>query len=101
MRQGCLLTFIQYSTRIPRQSNKAREEIGIQNRKERNQITPTCRWYDLYLKVPKRLCQKILRSDKHYGKVADYKINAQKNQLLFCIPEQAEKEIGKTKSHLQ
>jgi hypothetical protein len=59
-----LPTLIQYSTRIPSQSNKAREKNRRDSNKEgRSQIIPICRWH---VTIVKRFHQKTTRSDKHF-----------------------------------
>jgi hypothetical protein len=69
MKHGCLLSpllfniVLEFLTRAIRQE----KEIKGHQRKRRSQIIPNCRQYDLILKGPQTLYQKIpLRSHKHF-----------------------------------
>ena len=51
----------------------------------------------LYIKKPKDTTRKLLEIIKEFGKVAGYKINAQKSlAFLYSNDEKSEREIKKT-----
>jgi hypothetical protein len=103
-RMPILPTFIQYSTAIPSQSNKAKEEIkGIQIGKEKlklslfaNDMILFADDLILYIKDPKNSTKIFLHIINTFSKVAGYKINIQKSvAFLYINNEQTKKEITK------
>jgi hypothetical protein len=89
-----LPTPIQYSSRIPSKSNKARRRIkGIQIGKELLKVSLFTNNMTLYLKDPKNFTSNLLYTINSFSNVAGYKINLQKSlDFIYTNNEQTEKE---------
>ena len=74
-----------------------KEVKGIQIRKEEVKLSLFADDMLLYRENPKDVTRKLLELINEFGKVAGYKINAQKSlALLYTNDEKSEKEIKET-----
>ena len=65
--------------------------------KRRSKTVTVCRWHDTYIENPKDATRKLLELINEFGKVAVYKINAQKSlSFLYTNDEKSEWEIKET-----
>ena len=78
---------------------EAKEIKGIQIRKEEVTLSLFADGMILYLKNSKDATRKLLELNNEFGKVARYKINAQKSlAVLYTNDEKSEREIKETLS---
>ena len=93
-----LTTIIQHSFGSPSHSNQRRKEIkGIQIGKEEVKLSLFADDMTLYIDNPKDATRKLLELINEFGKVAGYKINAQKSLgFLYTNNERSEREIKET-----
>ena len=95
-----LATFIQHSFGSPSHGNQRRKEIKwIQIGKEEVKLALFADDMILYIENPKHTTRELLQLINEYGKVAGYKINAQKSTaFLYTNKEKSEREIKETLS---
>ena len=102
-RQGCSLSILLFNTVLKVLAMTIREEKeikGIQIGNEELKLLLFAVDMILYIENPKDASRKLLEQINEFGKVAGYKINAQKSlTLLYTNNEISEKEI-KEKYHL-
>ena len=93
-----LSTLIQHSFGSPSHSNQRRKEIkGIQIGKEEIKLSLFVDDMILYIENPKGATRKLLEQINEFGKVAGYKINAQKSlAFLYTNNKKSEREIKET-----
>ena len=91
---SAVATIIQHRFGSPSHSNQRRKEIkGIQIGKQVN-LSLFADDMILYIKNPKDATRKLLELINEFGKVAGYKINAQKSlAFLYTNNERSEREI--------
>ena len=76
---------------------EVKEIKGIQIRKEELKLSLFADDMILYIENPKDATRKLLEPINEFGKVAGYKINAQKSlTFLYTIDEKSESDIKKT-----
>ena len=78
-RQGCLLSPLLFNIVLEVLATAIREEKGIQIRKEAVKLSLFADDVILYIENPKDASRKVLELINEFGKVAGYKINAQKS----------------------
>ena len=93
-----LTTLIQHSFGSPSHSNQRRKKIkGIQIGKEEVNLSVFADDMILYIENLKDATRKLLELINEFGKVAGYKINAQKSlAFLYNNNERLEREIKET-----
>ena len=99
-RQGCPLSPLLFNIVLEVLAIAIREEKeinGIQIGKEEIKMSLFADDMILYIKNPKDVTRKLLELINEFGKVAGYKINAQKSlAFLYTNDEKSESEIKKT-----
>ena len=96
-----LTTTIQHSFGSFSHSNQRRKEIkGIQIRKEEVKLSLFADDIILYIENPKDVTRKLLELINEFGKVAGYKINAQKSLAFLYTNDENLKEKLRKHSHL-
>ena len=102
-RQGCPLSPLLFNKVLEVLATAIREEKeikGIQIGKEEVKLSLFADDVILYIEKPKDAIRKLLELINEFGKVAEYKINAQKSLVfLYTNDEKPEREI-KEHSHL-
>ena len=89
-----LTTFIQHSFGSPSHSNQRRKRNGIQIGKEELKLSLFADDMILYIENPKDCTRKLLELIHKFGKVAEYKINTQKQiAFLYTNNKRSEREI--------
>ena len=100
MRQGCPLSPLLFNIVLEVLATAIREEKeikGIQIGKEDIKLSLFAYDMILYIENPKNATRKLLELINEFGKVAEYKINAQKSlAFLYTNDEQSEREIKET-----
>ena len=93
-----LATLIQHSFGSPSHSNQRRKEIkGTQTGKEEVKQSLFADDMILYIENPKDATRKLLELINEFGKIAGYKINAQKSlAFLYTKNKISEREIKET-----
>ena len=93
-----LTTIIQHSFGSFSHSNQRRKRNKRNpNRKIRSKTVTACRWHDTIHRDAKDATRKLLELINDSGKVAGYKINAQKSlAFLYMNYEKSEREIKET-----
>ena len=93
-----LNSIIQYSFGSPSHGNQRRKRNKSNtNRKRRSKTVTVCRRHDTIHSNPKDVTRKLLELINKFGKVAGYKINAQKSLAsLYTNNGRSEKEIKET-----
>ena len=93
-----LTTIIQHSFVSLSTAIRDKKEVkGIQIRKEEVNLSLFADDMILYIENPKNATRKLLELINEFGKVAGYKINAQKSLIfLYTNDENSEREIKKT-----
>ena len=98
-RQGCPLSPLLFNIVLEVLATPIREEEikGTQIRKEEVKLSLFADGIILYIENPKDATRKLLELINEFGRVAGYKINAQKS-LAFLYPndEKSEREIKET-----
>ena len=101
-RQGCLLSPLLFNIVLEFLATAIREEKeikGIQIRKEEVKLSLFAYVMILYIENPKDATRKLLELINEFGKVAGYKINAQKSlAFLYTNDKKSEREIKETLS---
>ena len=99
-RQGCPLSPLLFNTVLEVLATAIREEKeikGIQNGKEEVKLSLFADDMILYMENPKDATRKLLELINEFGRVAGFKINAQKSlAFLFTNDEKSEREIKET-----
>ena len=99
-RQGCPLSPLLFNIVVEVLATAIREEKeikGIQIRKEEVKLSLFADDMILYIENPKDATRKLLELINKFGKVAGYKINAQKSPaFLYSNDEKSEREIKET-----
>ena len=97
-RMSILTTIIQHSLEVLAMAIREEKEIkGIQIGKEELKLSLFADDMILYVDNPKDATRKLLELINEFGKVAGYKINAQKSlAFLYTNNERSEREIKKT-----
>ena len=102
MRQGCPLSPLLFNIVWEFLATAIREEKeikGIQIGKEDVKLSHFADDMVLYIENPKHTTRELLQLINEYGKVAGYKINAQKSTaFLYTNKEKSEREIKETLS---
>ena len=100
IRQGCPLLPLLFNIVLEVLAAAIREDKeikGIQTGKEEVKLSLFADDIILYIENPKDATRKLLELINEFGKVAGYKINAQKSlAFLYTNDEKSEKEIKKT-----
>ena len=92
-----LTTMIQHSFGSVSHSNQRRKRNKRNTDWKRSKTVTVCQWHDTILENPKDAPRKLLELINEFGKVAGYKINAQKCLVfLYTNNEKSEREIKKT-----
>ena len=93
-----LATIIQHSFGSPSHGNQRRKIMkGIQSGKEEVKLSLFADDMILYIENPKDTTRKLLELINEFGKVAGYKINAQKSlAFLYTNNKRSEREIKET-----
>ena len=93
-----LTTIIQHSFGSPSMAIREEKEIkGIQTGKEEVKLSLFADDMILYIESPKDASRKLLELINEFGKVAGYKINAQKPlAFLYSNDEESEREMKET-----
>ena len=95
-------TVIQHSTRSPGLSVRQEKEIkGLQIGKEVVKLSLFADDMILYIENPKDSTPRLLELIQHFGRVAGYKINAQKSVAFLYTNNETEEEKLRIQSHLQ
>ena len=98
-RQGCPLSPLLFKTFLEVLTTAIRDEKGIQIGKEEVKLSLFADDMILYIENPKDATRKLLELINEFGKVAGYKINAQKSlAFLYTKDEKSEREIKETNS---
>ena len=96
-RQGCPLSPLLFNTVLEVLATVIREEKEIQIGKEEIKLSLFADDMIIYIKNPEDATRKLLELINEFGKVAGYKINAQKSlTFLYTNDEKSESEIKKT-----
>ena len=99
-RQGCSLSPLLFNIVLEVLATAIRDEKeikGIQIRKEEVKLSLFSDDMILYIAIPKDSTRKLLELINEFGKVAGYKINAQKSlAFLYTNDEKSEREIKET-----
>ena len=99
-RQGCLLSPLLFNIVLEVLATAIREEKeikGIQIGKEEVILSLFADDMILYIDNPKDAARKLLELINEYGKISEYKINAQKSlAFLYTINKRSEREIKDT-----
>ena len=99
-RQGCPLSLLLFNTVLEVLATAIREEKeikGIQTGKEEVKLSLFADDMVLYIQNPKDATRKLLELINEFGKVAGYKINAQKSlAFLYTDDAKSEREIKET-----
>ena len=99
-RQGCSLSTLLFNIVLEVLAMAIREEKeirGIQIGKEEVKLSLFADDMILYIENPKDATRKLLELISEFGKVAGYKINAQKSLAFLCTNnERSEREIKET-----
>ena len=99
-RQGCPLSPLLFNTVLEVLATAIREEKeikGIQIRKEKVKLSLFTDDMMLYIENPKDATRKLLELINEFGRVAGYRINAQKSlAFLYTNGEKSEREIKET-----
>ena len=96
-RQGCPLSPLFFNIVLEVLATAIREEEGIQIGKEEVKLSLFADDMILYIENPKDATSKLLELSNEFGKVATYKINAQKSlEFLNTNDKKSEREIKKT-----
>ena len=99
-RQGCPLSPLLFNIVLEVLATAIREEKeikGIQIRKQEVKLSLFADDMILYIENPKDAPRKLLELTNEFGKVAGYKINAQKSlAFLYTNDEKSEREIQET-----
>ena len=99
-RQGCPLSTLLFNIVLEVLATAIREEKeikGIQIRKEEVKLSLFADDITLYIENPKEATRKLLELINEFGRVAGYKINAQKSfAFLYTNDEKSEREIKET-----
>ena len=99
-RQGCSLSLLLFNIVLEVLATAIREEKeikGIQIGKEESKLSLSADYMILYIENPKGTTRKLLELINECGKVAGYKINAQKSlAFLYTNDEKSEREIKET-----
>ena len=102
IRQGCPLSPLLFNIVLEVLATAIREEKimkGIQIRREEVKLSLFADDMILYIENPKDATRKLLELINEFGKVAGYKVNAQKSlTFLYTNDEKPESEIKKTLS---
>ena len=102
-RQGCPLSLLLFNIVLEVLATAVREEKeikGIQIKKEEVKVSLFANDMILYIENPKDATKKLLELINEFGKVAGYKINAQKSLAsLYTNDEKSEEKLRK-ESHL-
>ena len=98
-RQGCPLSPVLFNIVLEVLDTAFREEKGIQIGKEEVKLSLFADDMLLYIENPKDATRKLLELINEFGKVAGYKINAQKS-LAFLLLMKNLKEKLRKHSHL-
>ena len=100
MRQGCPLSPLLFNIDLEVLATAIREEKaikGIQIGKEEVKLSLFADDMILYIENPKDVTRRLLELTSEFGKVAGYKINAQKSvAFLYTNDEKSEREIMET-----
>ena len=100
IRQGCPLSPLLFNVVLEVLATAIREEKelkGIQIRKEEVKVSLFANDMILYIENPKHATRKLLELINEFGKVAGYKINAQKSpSFLYTNNKRSEGEIKET-----
>ena len=97
MRQGCPLSPLLFNIILEVLATAIREEKEIQVGKEEVKLSLFADDIILYIENPKNATRKLLKLINEFGKVAGYKINAQKSlAFLYTNNEKSESEIKET-----
>ena len=93
-----LTTIIQHSFGSPPTAIREEKEMkGIQIGKEEVKLSLFADDMILYIENSKDATRKLLELINEFGKVAEYKVNAQKSvSFLYTIDEKSEREIKET-----
>ena len=101
-RQGCPLSPLLFNIVLEVLASEIREEKeikGIQIGKEEVKLSLFADDMILYIENPKDATRKLLELINEFGKIAGYKINAQKSlAFLYTNDEKCEREIKETLS---
>ena len=96
-RQGCPLSPLLFNIVLEVLTMAIREEKEIQIGKEKVKLSLFADDMILYIENPKTANRKLLELISEFGKVAGYKINAQKSlAFLYTNDERSEREIKET-----
>ena len=99
-RQGCPLSPLSFNTVLEVLATAIREEKeikGIQIGEEEVKLSLFANDMILYIENPKDVTRKLLEQINEFGKVAGYKINAQKSlAFLYTSYKRSEREIKET-----
>ena len=96
-RQGCPLSPLLFNIVLEVLATAIREEKEIQIGKQEVKLSLFADDTVLYIEYPKNATRKLLELINEFGKVAGYKINAQKSlAFLYTTDEESESEINKT-----
>ena len=96
-RQGCPLSPLLFNIVLEVLTMAIREEKEIQIGKEKVKLSLFADDMILYIENPKTANRKLLELISEFGKVAGYKINAQKSlAFLYTNDEESEREIKET-----
>ena len=99
-RQGCPLSPLLFNIVLEVLATAIREEKEIKGMgigKEEVKLSPFAHDMVLYIEHPKDVTRKLLELINEFGKVAGYKINAQKSlAFLYTNDEKSEREVKET-----
>ena len=96
-----LTTIIQHSLEVLATAIREEKEIkGIQIRKEEVKMSLFADDMILYIENPKEATRKLLELINEFGKVAGYKMNAQKSLAFYTLMMKNLKEKLRKHSHL-